>query len=99
MLVQREQHREGRPAVIKRTSSLGRGGAPSLGHVHIDDILLDLRRHENVTAWAALWRVLHGSNFAPAVQIKFQFYCLIGSAVFFISAFVDSMGEVMRRGY
>ena len=99
MLVQHEQDREGRPPLVKRSKSLGRGGAPSLGDVHIEDILLDLRRHENVTAWAALWRVLHGRNFVPAVQIKFQFYCLITSCVFFISAFIDSMAEVIRRGY
>jgi hypothetical protein len=66
-----------------------------LGDLHLDAILLDLRSHSNVTAWAALWRVLHGSAFAPAVQIKFQFYCTIMSAVFFLSAAIDAVAAVL----
>jgi len=44
----------------------------SLGQVHLDEILLDLRWHANVTAWAAVRRVTHGAAFMPSVQIKFQ---------------------------
>jgi len=44
----------------------------SLGQVHLDEILLDLRWHANVTAWAAVWRVTHGAAFMSSAQIKFQ---------------------------
>ena len=66
-----------------------------LGDLHLDQILLDLRSHSNVTAWAALWRVLHGRAFGPAVQVKFQFYCTIMTGVFLLSAVTDAVADVV----
>jgi hypothetical protein len=79
---------------LRRTKSVV-GGRGSVGDVHLDEILLDLRMHSNVTAWAALWRVLHGTAYMPATQIKFQFYGIICTSVFFISAGLDSFGDTI----
>mmetsp|Transcript_96443 Transcript_96443/g.155600 ORF Transcript_96443/g.155600 Transcript_96443/m.155600 type:complete len:206 (+) Transcript_96443:10-627(+) len=59
------------------------------------EILLDMRWHANVTAWAAIWRVLHGTAFMPSVQIKFQLYCCICTSVFFVSSAIDSFAETI----
>ena len=83
------------PSGLARTDSVAGGRRAGVGSLHLDEILLDLRSHSNITAWAALWRVLHGTAFMPATQIKFQFYGLICTAVFFISAGLDSFGDIL----
>jgi hypothetical protein len=73
------------------------GGRGGVGDVQLDELLLDLRSHSNVTAWATLWRVLHGTAYMSATQIKFPFYGLICTGVFFISAGLDSSGDMILQ--
>jgi hypothetical protein len=91
----RDEAQGNQPAGLSRTDSVAGGRRASVGSLHLDEILLDLRSHSNITAWAALWRVLHGTAFMPGTQIKFQFYGLICTGVFFISAGLDSFGDIL----
>ena len=55
---------------------------------------LDLSNPTNVQGWAALRRVVYGRNFAPAVELKMQFYITITLFLFLVSSAANTLGSL-----
>ena len=59
---------------------------------------LDLSNPHNVQGWACLRRVIYGRNFAPAVELKMQFYVTITLFLFLISSAANTFGSFATPG-
>ena len=55
---------------------------------------LDLSDPTNVQGWAALRRVVYGRNFAPAIELKMQFYITITLFLFLVSSAANTLGSL-----
>ncbi|KAJ1476461.1 hypothetical protein T484DRAFT_3094524 [Baffinella frigidus] len=54
---------------------------------------IDLRKVTNVSGWATLLSVLHGSNWSPVTSRKFQIYGIISMFVFLLTAGAQALGS------